>query len=87
MCKANGVCDAISLGYNGVANAETSVCVDNSGTLDNDRPRVTKGKVDIIAKKKQTDANNEIYYAINLNDYGTLTTPKKTNTRPILISS
>ena len=46
-----------------------------------------EGKVDIVAKEKQINANNKIYYAIHLSENRTPTMPDKTNKTPILTSS
>ena len=67
--------------------SETDVCVNGARTINDDGPKEVKGKVDIVAKEKQTDANSEIYYAMHLSKNRTLTTPDKTNKTLILVNS
>ena len=79
--------DATKPGCSEVGGVETGTCVDNTRTMDDNRPGGAEGEVDIVAREKQTDANSEIYYAIHPSKNKTLTTPDKTNKTPILISS
>lgn len=78
--------DAIRPDCSKMRDTETSACIDNAGTMDNNGPKRAKDKVNIVARKKQTDANNKIYYAMHLSKNRTLTMPDKTNKTPILIS-
>ena len=73
-------------GYSEVGNAETGACVDGAGIMDNNWPGEPEGKVDIIVREKQTDANSEIYYAMHPSENKISTTPDKTNKIHILIS-
>lgn len=70
-----------------VGSTKTSACIDGVGTIDDDGPGGTKGKVDIVAREKQTNANSEIYYTIYPSENRTPTTSDKTNKTPILINS
>lgn len=79
--------DTTRPGFNEVGNAETGDYVSSVGTMDDDGPGGTEGKVNILAREKQTDADGEIYYAMNPSENKTLTILGKTNKTPIFISS
>lgn len=79
--------NAIGLGCSEVHGAETGVCIDSTGTMDNDKPGKVEGKIDIIARKKQTNPNSEIYYTMHLSKNRTPTMPDKTNKTLLLFSS
>ena len=70
-----------------VSNAKTDICVDSTGTMDDDRPEGAEGIIDIVTKEKQTDAKSGIYYAMHLSKNKTPTTPDKTKKPSILINS
>lgn len=86
MYKASAIGDITRQGCSEVGNAKTGICVDGAGTMVDDEPGGAEGKVDIIAKKKQTDANSERYYIMHPSPNKTPMTPNKTNKTPILIS-
>ena len=79
--------DATVPGCSEVGGAETGTCVNDAGTMNNDGLEGTEDKVDIIARKKQTDADSEIYYAMHPRKNKTPTKPDNTNKIPILIRS
>ena len=79
--------DATKTGYSKIGSAEVSIYVDNARTMDDNRPGWTEGKVNIVTKEKQTDANSKVYQAMHLSDNSMPTMPNKTNKTPILISS
>ena len=64
----------------------TGACVDSTETINDNRLRKAEGEIDIIARKKQTDAKSEIYYAMHLSKNRISITPDKTNKSLILIS-
>lgn len=66
MCKANTIGDATNPGYSKVGNTETSAYVNSARTIDDNRPKGAERKVDIIARKKQINANSKMYYAMKL---------------------
>lgn len=79
--------NATGLGCSEVGNAKTDICLDGAGRTDNDGPEEAEGKLDIIVREKQTNANGEIYHAIHPSKNATLIMPNKTNNTLILISS
>lgn len=79
--------DAIGPDCSNVGGAKTSVCIDSSGMMDDNRLGRVKSKVDIIAREKQTDDNREIYYGIHLSKNRTPITLDKTKKTFMLISS
>ena len=87
LCKANAVDDATGAGCSELGDAKTGACVDGAETIDDNGPGGVEGKVDIVAREKQTDTDSEIYYAMHPSENGRPTTPNKTNKTPILISS
>lgn len=54
--------DATGPGYSKVSGIETDAGGDGTRTMDDNGLRGAESKVDIVAKKQQTDADNEIYY-------------------------
>lgn len=79
--------DTTGLSYSEVDGIGTSVYMDGIEKIVNNRPRRAKNKIEIIAGKKQTIANNEIYYVMHLSENKTPTTSDQTNRSAILISS
>lgn len=70
--KASAISDVVEPGCSKVDSAETSVCMDGTRTINNNKLKEVKSKINIIAKKKQTNANNNNYYVLkweqNLNN-------------------
>ena len=87
MCKASAISDATGLGYNNVSGVETGVCVDGAETIDDNRPKSAEGKVDIVAKEKQTNTNSKIYYVMHSSKNRTPMMLDKINNTLLLISS
>lgn len=56
--------NATGKSYNELGNTETVVCVDGAGTIVDNGLGGTEGKVDIVAKKKQIDANRDLLYNV-----------------------
>ena len=79
--------DATGPGCSELCGAQTGACVDSARTMNDDGLGGLKGKVNIVGRDKQTDANSEIYYAIHASENKILTTLNKTNKTPILMSS
>ena len=79
--------DTTGPGCSKVGSVETGACMDNTRTINDDKSEGVEGKVDIVVKEKQIDANSNIYYAMHLGENKTPTTPDKTNKTLILISS
>lgn len=44
--------------------------MDGAGTINDNRSKRTKGKIDMIVRERQIDANSEIYYAIPSSENG-----------------
>lgn len=64
MGKGNLVNSAMKLSYNKINSDETGFGVDNVRIIDDNKPKGAKNKIDIVAKEKQKDGNNKIYYAL-----------------------
>lgn len=64
MWETSDVRDAIKLRYSEVDGAKTNADMDGTEIMDNNRPRATEDKVDIVTREKQIkDAKSKIYYA------------------------
>lgn len=61
--KASVVEDTTRLKCSEINSAEIGNGIDSTEIIKDNRPKMTKSKIDIIAKEKQTkNANSEIYY-------------------------
>lgn len=79
--------DATRPSYNKVGSAQTGGYVDDARRMNNNGPREAMGKIDIVAREKQIDANSKIYYVMYPSENKIPTMRNKTNKIPILISS
>lgn len=86
MCKTSTIGNTTKSSYSEIGIAETITYMNNARTINNDRPGKAKGNVDIVARKKQINANIEIYYTMHLNKNKTLTMSHKISQTSILIS-
>lgn len=86
MYKAIAISNATRQGFSNVSVAKTDAYVDNGRTINNNKLKEAKSKIEIIVGKKQTNANSEIYYAIHQSENKTFIMPDKINRILILIS-
>ena len=57
--------NVVGSNYSKMNNARTSIGMDSTGIINNDRLEVIKSKVDILAREKQIkNTNNKIYYTL-----------------------
>lgn len=62
MDKTGTVINNTRPGRNNIDSVETGANMNSNKTMNNDGPRKLQGKIDIISREKQINANSMIYY-------------------------